>query len=49
MVKTKKYKFLVEAITEKSEREKKHSFLVEIYHATFDEDLGLAKEFEAVK
>ncbi|MCY7347269.1 MAG: hypothetical protein LH614_13730 [Pyrinomonadaceae bacterium] len=41
-----KDKFVVEAITEKIEREKKYSLLVEGYQATFDEDLGLAKEFE---
>lgn len=42
-----KEKFVVEAITEKIEREKKHSLLVEGYQATFDEDLSLAKEFES--
>lgn len=42
-----KDKFVVEAIKEKIEREKKNSLLVEGYRATFEEDLGLAKEFEA--
>ena len=39
-------KFVVEAIKEKIEREKKHSLLVEGYQATYQEDLSLAKEFE---
>lgn len=41
-----KDKFVVEAIKEKIEREKKHSLLVEGYTATFGEDSALAKEFE---
>jgi hypothetical protein len=41
-----KDKFVVEAIKEKIEREKKYSLLVEGYQAAFDEDLALAKEFE---
>ena len=41
-----KNKFVVEAIKEKIEREKKLSLLVEGYKANFDEDLALAKEFE---
>lgn len=40
-------KFVVDAIKEKIEREKKHSLLVEGYQSTFQEDLDLAKEFEA--
>jgi predicted transcriptional regulator len=39
-------KFVVEAIKEKIEREKKHSLLVEGYQATFQEDSALAKEYE---
>lgn len=42
-----KDKFVVEAIKEKIEREKRHSLLVEGYRTTFEEDLALAKEFEA--
>lgn len=38
--------FVVEAIKEKIEREKRHSLLVEGYQAAFQEDLALAKEFE---
>ena len=41
-----KDKFVVEAIKEKIEREKKHSLLVEGYKATAKEDLVLTKEFE---
>lgn len=41
-----KDKFVVEAIKEKIEREKKYSLLVEGYQVTFDEDSALAKEFE---
>ncbi len=37
--------FVVEAIKEKIEREKRRSLLVEGYQATFQEDLALAKEF----
>lgn len=40
-------KFVVEAIKEKIEREKKQSLLAEGYRATFREDLSLTKEFEA--
>ena len=40
-------KFVVEAIKEKIERERKHSLLVEGYQATYEEDSALAKEFEA--
>lgn len=40
-------KFVIEAIKEKIEREKKRSLLVEGYQATFQEDSALAKEFEA--
>ena len=40
-------KFVIEAIKEKIERERKHSLLVEGYQATFEEDSVLAKEFEA--
>ena len=39
-------KFVVEAIKEKIEREKKRSLLAEGYRATFREDLALAKESE---
>ena len=39
--------FVIEAIKEKIEREKQHSLLVEGYQTTFQEDLALAKEFEA--
>jgi hypothetical protein len=42
-----KDKFVVEAIKEKIEREKKHSLLVEGYQATFEEDLAFSKEFDA--
>ncbi len=46
MIAKQKDRFVVEAIKEKIEREKKHSLLVEGYQATFQEDLALAKEFE---
>lgn len=39
-------KFVIEAIKEKIEREKKYALLVEGYQATVEEDLALAKEFE---
>jgi hypothetical protein len=39
--------FVIEAIKEKIEREKTRSLLVEGYQATFQEDLALAKEYEA--
>ncbi len=39
--------FVIEAIKEKIEREKKRSLLVEGYQATFQEDSALAKEYEA--
>ena len=39
--------FVIEAIKEKIEREKKRSLLVEGYQATFQEDLALAREYEA--
>lgn len=39
-------KFVIEAIKEKIEREKKCALLVEGYQATVEEDLALAKEFE---
>ena len=47
MIAKQKDEFVVEAIKEKIEREKRHSLLVEGYQATFEEDLGLAKEFES--
>ena len=43
-----KDKFVIEAIKEKIEREKKHSLLAEGYKATFQEDSALAREFESV-
>jgi hypothetical protein len=39
-------KFVVEAIKEKIERERKQSLLAEGYQATYQEDLALTKEFE---
>ena len=39
-------KFVADAIKEKIERDRELSRLVEGYRSTFDEDLGLAKEFE---
>ncbi len=42
-----KDKFIVDAIKEKLVREKKYSLLAEGYQATFNEDLALAKDFEA--
>ena len=39
--------FVIEAIKEKIEREKTRFLLVEGYQATFQEDLALAKEYEA--
>jgi len=41
-----KDRFIVDAIKEKIEREKKHSLLIEGYQAVFHEDLALAEEFE---
>ena len=41
-----KDKFVIEAIQEKIEREKKRSLLVEGYQATLQEDYSLTKEFE---
>jgi len=44
-----KDKFVVEAIKEKIEREKRQSLLAEGYRATAKEDLALTKEFEMAK
>ena len=41
-------KFVAEAIKEKREREKRRNLMIEGYQATFQEDLALAREFEAV-
>ena len=43
----KRDRFVLDAIKEKMEREKKRSLLAEGYKATFAEELALTEEFEA--
>jgi len=48
-VSTKKEAFVIEAIREKIEKEKKSNLkelLTEGYQATYDEDISIAKDFE---